>query len=159
MNLKPQGARSENPFCPFWMVCGDWCKGVRRSWVRECGGTGTLSLRSALAYACSSGSSLAISVSSRRRCSLRKRFAKSEEKRMFSQAKDVVSVARDVTWLLHVAENFIDWRGSKSEIYFEDFKTSRTFLFLHFTFRIRASNVVKTWCLILQVVQVIQTHS
>ena len=38
------------------------------------------------------------------------------------------------------------------EIYFEDFKTSRTFLFLHFTFLIRASNVVKTWCLILQVV-------
>ena len=33
-------------------------------------------------------------------------------------------------------------------------KTSRTFLFLHFTFLIRASNVVKTWCLILQVVQV-----
>ena len=31
--------------------------------------------------------------------------------------------------------------------------TSRTFLFLHFTFSIRASNVVKT-CLILQVVQV-----
>ena len=28
------------------------------------------------------------------------------------------------------------------------------FLFLHFTCRVRASNVVKTWCLILQVVQV-----
>ena len=27
---------------------------------------------------------------------------------------------------------------------FEDFKMSRTFLFLHFTFLIRASNVVKT---------------
>ena len=26
--------------------------------------------------------------------------------------------------------------ASKSEIYFKDFKTSRTFLFLHFTFRI-----------------------
>ena len=47
-------------------------------------------------------------------------------------------------------ENFIDWRGSKSEIYF---KTSRTFLVWHFTFLIRASNVVKTWCLILQAVQ------
>ena len=37
-------------------------------------------------------------------------------------------------------------RQSKSEIYFEDFKTPRTFLFLFlpFTFRIRASNVVKT---------------
>ena len=35
-------------------------------------------------------------------------------------------------------------RGSKSEIYFEDFKTSRIVLFLHFTFLIRASNVVKT---------------
>ena len=43
-------------------------------------------------------------------------------------------------------------RGSKNEIYFEDFKTSKTFLLLHFTFLIRASNVVKTWCLILQVV-------
>ena len=40
-----------------------------------------------------------------------------------------------------------------------DFKTSRTFLFLHFTFLIRASNVVKTCCLILQVVKVIRTHS
>ena len=42
---------------------------------------------------------------------------------------------------------------------FEDFKMSRTFLFLHFTFLIRASNVVKTWCLILQVVQVKKTNS
>ena len=41
------------------------------------------------------------------------------------------------------------------EVYFEDFKTSRTFLFLHFTFRIRASNVIKAWCPILQVVQAI----
>ena len=42
---------------------------------------------------------------------------------------------------------------------FEDFKMSRTFLFLHFTFLIRASNVVKTWCLTLQVVQVKKTNS
>ena len=42
------------------------------------------------------------------------------------------------------------------EIYFEDFKTSRTFLFLDFTFLIRASNVLKTWCLILQVFQLIR---
>ena len=39
------------------------------------------------------------------------------------------------------------------------FKTSRTFLFLHFMFLISVSNVVKTWCLILQAVQVIRTHS
>ena len=38
------------------------------------------------------------------------------------------------------------------------FKTSRTFLFLHFMFLVRASNEVKTWCLILQVVQVIRTN-
>ena len=43
-------------------------------------------------------------------------------------------------------------RGSKSEIYFEDFKTCITFLFLHFAFRTRALNVVMMWCLILQVV-------
>ena len=55
-------------------------------------------------------------------------------------------------------KNFIDWRGSKNEIYFEDFKTSRTFLFLHFTFLIRASNVVKTWCLILQVKKTFPTQ-
>ena len=33
--------------------------------------------------------------------------------------------------------NFIDWRGSKSEIYFEDFETSRTFFYfciLHFLY-------------------------
>ena len=35
-----------------------------------------------------------------------------------------------------------------SLIYFEDFKTSKTFLFLHSTFLIRASNVVKTCCLL-----------
>ena len=35
------------------------------------------------------------------------------------------------------------------------FKTFRIFLFLRFTFRIRASNVVKTWCLILQVVHAV----
>ena len=46
-----------------------------------------------------------------------------------------------------------DWRDSKSEICFEDFKTSGTFLFLHFTFLIHALNVVKTWRLILQVVE------
>ena len=33
------------------------------------------------------------------------------------------------------------------------------FYFFHFTFLIRASNVVKTWHLILQVVQVIRTYS
>ena len=43
----------------------------------------------------------------------------------------------------NVLEQLVSLRGSKSEIYFEDFKTSRKFLFLHFTFRIRASNVVK----------------
>ena len=33
--------------------------------------------------------------------------------------------------------NFIDWRGSKSEMYFEDFETSRTFFYfriLHFLY-------------------------
>ena len=50
------------------------------------------------------------------------------------------------------------WRDSKSEIYFEDFKTSGTFLFLHFTFLIHALNVVKTWRLILQVVEKTKTE-
>ena len=31
-------------------------------------------------------------------------------------------------------ENFIDWRGSESAICFEDFKTSKTLLFLHFVY-------------------------
>ena len=43
----------------------------------------------------------------------------------------------------NVLEQLVSLQGSKSEIYFEDFKTSRTFLFLHLTYRIRASNVVK----------------
>ena len=60
---------------------------------------------------------------------------------------------------LSVNKIFIDWQGSNNEICFKDLKTSRKFLFLHFTFRICASNVVKTWCLILQAVQVIRTHS
>ena len=44
----------------------------------------------------------------------------------------------------NVLEQLVSLRGSKSEIYFEEFETSRKFLFLHFTLRIRASNVVKT---------------
>ena len=43
-----------------------------------------------------------------------------------------------------VLEELVSLQGSKSKIYFEDFKTSGTFLFLHFAFGIRASNVVKT---------------
>ena len=43
-------------------------------------------------------------------------------------------------------------RGSKSEICFEDFKTSRSFLFLHFTCY-TCIECGKDVCLILQVVQ------
>ena len=46
-------------------------------------------------------------------------------------------------------------RQNVRELCFTCFKV----LFLHFTFLIRASNVVKTWCLILRVVQVIRTDS
>ena len=66
-----------------------------------------------------------------------------------------MTLANTQTILVHLTWKFY-WltRGLESEMYFEDFKTSRKFLlFLHFTFLIRAWNVVKTWWLILQVVQ------
>ena len=35
-------------------------------------------------------------------------------------------------------------KAGSAKYYFKDFKTSRTFLFSHFTFHIHASNMVKT---------------
>ena len=43
----------------------------------------------------------------------------------------------------NVVEQLVSLRASKSEIYFEDFNILENFYFLHFTFRMRASNVVK----------------
>ena len=48
---------------------------------------------------------------------------------------------RRAKYILRILQ-LVSLRGSKSKIYFEDFKTSGTFLFLHFAFGIRASNVV-----------------
>ena len=80
---------------------------------------------------------------------IRRRCKKCKNKNVLDVLKSSKYISLFERWLTRLVDR----------ICFEDFKTSRTFLFLHFTFLIRASNVVKTWCLILQVLQVIRTHS